>query len=567
MKLKGSFFLEPKLLDVSSILSRAPLFLGALIIPLLRTELIFDNFTYIKWFGVYVVALLATCGLLSHKNIPVPKLPVWCWCFLGFAVAIFAAHLFCAQTSVVSFSVVDRISLIALCFYFFTFFRQQNNGLQLLFMPTLLATVATIAWGSYQIFVSGIGDDYSASFGNTNMAGQFLGFSIIIQSFISPSGKKSKWFEGLRFAIFFLSISYMTILMCRSIFLGLIICYPLLFLKKPKRRVFILTAAILAAILFGLFVRSHRVQVFQRAKQFALYNPTSQQRLNLYKQSLRIIRDHPLGIGPGAYEFGSIPYAMNTDLPPREDQIFRSPHNEVLRFSVEDGIPYVLLMTAVIIFIFASVILPTARISEDSIFFIAFGIIWLFETLFQFPFENAYPAFLFTVVAGSALSKNGESDCHFPLIAKALATAALIAISFLGSRIIYSKYLEANSGGNMAGYQRSCDAFADNWRACLTFAKGKIEQHDWQSADLLIRSVLNKTPYNFSAIRIWSVLAFRSKHFDEGCYAEWIYDQIFSEHSGLHGNLLSLCPEESEKLAKIGMSNLYPKPLPNLFSN
>ena len=62
-------------------------------------------------------------------------------------------------------------------------------------------------------------------------------------------------------------------------------------------------------------------------------------RLALWSDSLRLVRDHPLGVGAGDFEHAFVPYQARGRLEPQETVVFRSPHNEYLRFLAEDGAP------------------------------------------------------------------------------------------------------------------------------------------------------------------------------------------------------------------------------------
>ena len=545
-------------------LNWAPLFLGALFIPLLKTQYLFDYFTVIKWFAVHTLALIALVHLFFLKEFPKPKLPSWVWLALSIAALIFVWHLIQGHTRLISMPVAERISLTVLCFYFFILFRQKKLDLKPLFYGTLISTSIVVIYGLYQIFsMTSAGQDFSSTFGNTNMTAQFLGFSLLIQVFSQPweEKKHSKW-NYLRMVILFLTVVYLTMLMCRSIFLGLALCTPFLFFKTAKTRAFLLCALAVAAFALGIFLRAKPAEQLQRTKQFELKNDTTNERFHIWKQSLSIVQDKPFGMGPAAYEFGSAPYAINTELPPREDLIYRSPHNEFLRFSVEDGILFLFLMVCVWGWLlFAAVKRP---FTFESMFLLAFATLWITETIFQFPFENAYPTFLFSVMAGRALSINGESKKIPPYFVRAFSAALFAALLFVGGRMLYSKYHEATANGDAEKNLIACQAYPDNWRSCLAYSRIAMDAKKWKEAEETLRMILDRNPYNFSAIQMWSVLAFQTNHPNEGCVSLWIFDQIFSGRSSMHDKLMQYCKEPAAKLSEIGLPRLYPVPFPKL---
>lgn len=542
----------------------APLVVGAFFIPLLHTEMLYDHFSVIKWFAVNTLAVLCTIYLLTFKKFPSPYFPRWVVGALVFSIFIFVLHLVFQQTRIVNFPLADRLSLIVLIYYFFVFFKENKVDLKLLFYPTMAAATLVSLYGFYQITtMKNPTDDFSSTFGNTNMTAQFLGFAILITLFTEPWGeKKFSKIDGLRIFVFFISTVYLTLLMCRSVSLGLAICVPFLFLKFRLTRAALLCGIAAFAVATGVYLRAKPAESLQRTKQFELQNATTNQRWVMWNQSVRLLQDHPFGIGPASYEFGSIHYMINTDFPPQENLVFKSPHNEFLRFAVEDGIPFLVFMGM------AWFWLLSTRIhrpwNSESIFYIVFAILWLTEMSFQFPFENAYPSFLISIMAGRALAQNKSSKDLNPWIVRFAGLMILFMLLFLASRMFYGKYLEGAAKGRIEINKAACEVYPDNWRPCITYASDSVDAKKWQAADEVLREVLERTPYNFAALKVWGVLALRTNNQMQGCAAVWVYDQIFSSKSTLHPVLDKYCAEEAKYLSSIGLYQLYPKPLPKL---
>ena len=545
-------------------LNWAPLLIGAFFIPLLHTEMLYDHFSVIKWFAVNSLAILCLAHLLTFKKFPSPYFPNWAWSALGLSIVIFIMHFVLDHTRLVNFPLADRLSLLVLIYYFFIFFKSNKVDFKLLFYPTIAASTLVTLYGLYQVAtMKATTDDFSSTFGNTNMTAQFLGFAILVQLFSIPwDEKRFAKLNLLRCFVFFISTVYLTLLMCRSISLGLIVCTPFLFLKlRPTRATFLCALAALA-IATGVFLRAKPAESLQRTKQFELQNATTNQRWVMWSQSVRLLQDHPLGIGPASYEFGSIPYMINTDFPPQENLVFKSPHNEFLRFAVEDGIPFLFLMAAVWIWLLST------RIKKpwdtESVFYMVFAVLWLTEMSFQFPFENAYPSFLICIVAGRALAMNPLGKDLNPWLIRGCGALILCTLTFLASRMFYGKYLEGAAKGQMAIEKAACEVYPDNWRPCIAYAVNAMETNQWSAADETLRGVLERTPYNFAAIKAWGILGLRTHYKQQGCAAIWIYDQIFSSKSTIRPALEKHCSEESKKLLSIGLYQIYPKPLPKL---
>lgn len=538
---------------------------GAFFIPLLNTTMIYDHFSVIKWFAVNTLAVLALLHLMTFKKLPKPELPKWIWVTLALSALIFITHLIQGHTRLINFPLVDRLSILILCYYFYAYFKEYDLTFESLFYPTVASTLIVCIYGFYQVSIAtGASSDFSSTFGNTNMTGQFLGFSILIQLFGKPFKEKNfTKLEILRLAIFAISVVYLTLLMCRSIYLGLILCTPFLFLKNRPSKAFTFCAIAGLSLALGLFLRAKPAEALQKIKVFEVQNETTKQRWVMWRQSLRQLQDTPFGIGPAGYEFGSIPYMINTESPPKEDLVFKSPHNEFLRFAVEDGVPFVLLMTAFWIWLLMTK-LKQRPWSNETVFCAVFAILWLTEMSVQFPFENAYPSFLISIMGGYVLANRPLANNIQPMVFRTIGALLLATMIFVLTPMMHAKYLEGKSTTNPQYYQKACELYPDNWRPCINYARYSIDLKNWINAEETLRDILQRTPYNFAALKLWGVMAYENKYHHQGCTAIWIYDQIFSGKSSMHSALNELCSSYAEQLSSIGLYQLYPKPLPKL---
>lgn len=542
----------------------APLVLGAFLIPLLHTVYIFDNFTFIKWFAVHFIAILALISLFFYKEFYTAKLPKWIVYSLFMMALIFIGHLILGHTSIVSFPLADRLSLLTLTLCFCGFFHQKKISFQILLLPTLLSTFIVCSYGFYQMLsLTGVNDNFTSTFGNTNMTAQFLGFSILIQIFAKPWPKQTlSKMDWLRLSIFFLSIVYLTLLMCRSIFLGLACCTPFLFFKGTKPKAILLCVIAAVAVFVGVYIRAKPAEQLQRTKQFELQNTTANQRFEQWKSSFKMIQDQPFGMGPGAYEFGSIPYFIDTPLPPQENLVYRSPHNEFLRFAVEDGIIFTILFLVIGVWAFSRI--RNTRLPDEKILFYTLGILFLSEMAFQFPLENAYPSFLFSIFAGRFLSLQPAMFKWNQNLKNWFCALMISVLLFLGGSMLYSKLLEANPQGNLDRIRIACEIFPDNWRPCMDYAKALTDRQEYKKADQILRKTLEKTPYNYIALQVWSVMAGRSGHLHEACLHLWIYDKLFQGKTAVHEQTIQNCSETANNFSGQNLNELYPKPLPKL---
>jgi hypothetical protein len=537
--------------------------LGA--VPLLQSGYFQDNYTVVKWLGIYVLtSILILLSVFGPHEFRLPKLPRFVWALLAALVLIFVSTRFLRTIPLYQSYAFDRLVFVALAFFSFNAFyralRDPAEKKPALFAMALASAASLCVFlpiTAYQFLGCRVWAKppdietscFAATTGNANMGAQYVGIAMVfVFSGLSQAKGLLRWFFGV---VSVLGLSFIVLSQCRSVILGMGVALLVLFVVKnyiPKKILLAIVAC--AAVIVLLGNRAQGPEMSARDKTFS-----TSERHSLLTSVIDLIEDNPLGLGQGGYEFGSVYYRMSTDHPPRTDTVFKSPHNEFLRFVAEDGVAFglgllALILTAVIAIWKAwrnpSRKWPTA----DFIFILTFGCVFGTEFAFQFPVENAYPFYAWSVFLGFALSRIFDNpdlvrNLRIPSYA---STIAAIIFAVPTSAFVTSKYIEANLPNDISKTHFACKIDPMNWRVCSDEARAEVEGRVYGPALETMKKELYKRHFNFPILRMWGVLYARIGDIPESCRAFILYDRMFVEKSDVHQYVVENCkgyPESS----------------------
>ena len=181
-------------------------------------------------------------------------------------------------------------------------------------------------------------------------------------------------------------------------------------------------------------------------------------RLAVWSDTLRLVRDRPLGVGAGNFEQAFIPYALGGGTRPDEALVFRSPHNEYLRVLAEEGLVTSALLAALLLGLaralsrsptVASWRSPPGRLLASALVFLAI------EAFFQFPFEMAFPSLTAAValgLAGACLATPAAAP-RIGLGGRVVVLVAIAGFSWALLRVVRAELLSV--GGGTTSWPRS----------------------------------------------------------------------------------------------------------------
>ncbi len=369
-------------------------------------------------------------------------------------------------------------------------------------------------------FLSGFnGPGISSFFGNTNMASQYLGisFCVIVTKFTESKKKINRYFY---FAILVTVTVYASFLYCRSVLLsiGLITLLNFVLNRKliqRKNLIFILILSVPAIFVISRFS-------FHPAKEGTHY-----MRSEMWKGSTKMISDHPyLGLGPEGFTFNFIPYQAQTELRPKEQIIFNSPHNEFLRIMVEYGIPFLITSMVIFILTFKDFLLKSNALDPQSKTISYLVIFMSVEALFQFPLLNAFSFFIIVSMFATCLKETVPMVSVNKRIFFIISFPVLVIFITAISLKTYSSFYQVNAI-TKSQLHFSCHFYPANWRACVKYAVAELNTKNFDDAEETLKSILIWSPHNFVALDMLGKVYAQMGHKDKMCQTLFQYSQLF----------------------------------------
>ncbi|RKY29906.1 MAG: hypothetical protein DRP67_05635 [Candidatus Omnitrophota bacterium] len=330
------------------------------------------KFTLISLFFSFIFLIYK---FLNGKYILIPerKLSLLLFSLMGwiFIKSAFSIYLW---KSILSTGVVLGVSSI-----FFISLNLSNKRILLYLLEGIF--IIFICYTFLQIFDIfpnkwwAVKDMVAGRFVNNNHFASFLNL-IFFPTFSLFLYHKNKFLK-LSWGLYSLAIGYLLI-MTKSrggmvcFILGIIFFSVVIWRKIGKRYILFV---FLAVILLGIY--SQKGKIYHRFITWKVEKASFYQRLNIWKDSIRIILKHPLGVGFGNFSTIYPVYRTHSDR-----FLVNYAHNEVIQIGVELGIVGVLL-TAILVIYFLKYILEETGYVEAGILSGIFTV--SFHSMFDFP--------------------------------------------------------------------------------------------------------------------------------------------------------------------------------------
>jgi O-antigen ligase len=276
-------------------------------------------------------------------------------------------------------------------------FRRQRLSLGALRGSVALTAAVVIGLGLLQM--AGLrplpwlsnGDGRSATFGNVNMAAQFVGLALVVL-FSRPLATGEALARRLPMEVLGLAgFGYVALAGTRSVALALVTAFVVLALVRRSRES--LARAVVAVGVAAFVFLAPWPSEPQDAAARESKATSARWRLAVWADTLDLVRDHPLGVGGGNFEHAFTPYALAGRSRPGEALVFRSPHNEYLRLVAEEGVPAAILLLGLLLLLLRDLNRsPTMGGwgSDVGALLASGGAFLAVEAFFQFPFELAF---------------------------------------------------------------------------------------------------------------------------------------------------------------------------------
>ncbi len=442
----------------------------------------------------------------------------------------------------------------------FSYFRRTGLELGPLRAAVAVACAVVVTLGLLQLAGHDLlpafaaGDQVSATFGNVNMAAQFVALALTVAlSGMGGSPRRSRWVTAALVALAGGGLAYLHLLGARSALVALVGALVFLLLVDGKGTV-VRVAAGGALLVAALRFLPGAAGPPQSGGTNAHKRESVRVRLAVWSDTLRLVRDHPLGVGAGNFEQAFIPYALGGRTRPDESLVFRSPHNEYLRVLAEEGVIASALLAALLVGLvsalhrsptIASWRSPPGRLLGSVAVFLAI------EALFQFPFEMAFPALSAAVMLGLA----GACLGPFPPVpwrsaARLLAVLAAAGVAWALVRVVRAELLWVAARNDVRAQEESCRLDPRRLEACTQGAWLRIRAGDHEAGRRALVGVLEHAPHYFPAIKLLGEDSMARGDRETGCLYLGLLDALFDGRSALHERLRLDCPAAALEAAR-----------------
>jgi hypothetical protein len=543
-------------------------FIIFLSVPLAISPVLGDQFTGVKW---YVVELLAIVWVLleglARAATPSPGFvrrharPLVALAGLTIVNSLRAGFEWAVEP------LLARVTFVALAWCSYAYFSRNGLRMQAIQAALTVSSIVVIAAGLAQVLgvtrAMGIepllgltaSDGRSATFGNVNMAAQFVGFALTV--FVAHRAQRARaprWRSLTSDVLVATGLGYVFAVGSRSTMLAVAAAFAIIAVVTGRRGVGTasrrpLLVAAVAVSLIGVAWSTGRLPVapLVGAAFHPLKGESLRLRTRLWKETAELVRDHPLGVGSGNFVHAFLPYQLLDERLRSEAVVYRSPHNELLRALSEEGVLWCALAGYLLVSLGAAVRRQAqARHWPRAAVVVAGGTAFLaVESMFQFPFAMAFGCLAAAMLLGLALSfleTNDRPAATPPVGWRPAARLATIAAALVGAfalaRLVQSDYLTGPDAGRP---HQACEINPRNLRACLDAAWLDARAGDRPAARIRIARVLDRSPYYYPAIKLLADDSLSQGDARAGCFHLWIYDSWFDGRSSEHDRLSSLC--------------------------
>jgi hypothetical protein len=527
-----------------------------LAVPLAASRALWDQFTTVKW---YVLEVLAAAWLVAETGAGGAGWPSFlrrhrAWVLLLALLSVASALRMGIGAAVGP--LVERGTFVALTLCAFWSQRREGAAVRAARAGTALALAVVTALGWWQavgpdpLAALNAGDHRGSTFGNANMAAQYVGLSIVL--LLATPWPRRRWRVGVEAAVLAASGAWLVVLATRSVLLALgaaVLAWALLLHRRRREVLWALAGAAVLAIAWWTGTRLLSAEA--RARKAT----SAEHRLAVWSDTVRLIADHPLGVGAGRFEDVFRSYQATGATSADERIVFRQPHNEPLRIAAEEGLPFVAVL-AVLLLKLARALRPAFRAGPATDarhrLVVGWGVFLAVESFFQFPFAMAFGALATAAGLGSCLGLADEAGAPRRPVSwagRAAAAAAATVLIVGAARLAWSERLFVGRRTDLAAQERACRLDPRNIPACVMEAWLRGSHGDLAGGRARAAEVLRRAPHYPPAIKLLAQEALASGDVEAGCVYLFTYDRLFRGQSTLSGELARSCDERARQAA------------------
>lgn len=255
-------------------------------------------------------------------------------------------------------------------------------------------------------------------------------------------------------------------------------------------------------------------------------------RYSFWRNTLCLIKDHPLGVGPGSFEY--IFQQYNGKCYPAaesaEGLLVRNPHNMFLEFMAELGIVGAFSFFAFLFFIFREIKKNLALFPLEGTWVLCLASFFATLAFFEFPQDTPYTLFVLSILLGFSLSLLKSQKNTQSASLRVINFSAAVVVAFIFYIKGYSDHLTLLPGTNKhKSYERACALNNENWRACVFLGLSYINKGEYEKAELLIKDLSKKFNGHHSLLHLKGSLADKRGDFKAACEEFKKYHLLFDQ--------------------------------------
>lgn len=510
---------------------------GLFIVPLIWCRYLNQNYVSTKWITVDYLTVLAALGLLVQKKIHIPagRILTLTGVLLALKLITSAQHFHYVSY----YNLAESICFATLCVYFLNVWQNQKLDWKNIFWLYVPSALVVSSFVLYQFVNSRIlkGETepfyYNGTFGNINMMSEYVVFLLPLGFFLTRN-EKTPWKKALLTVCVTSWVFLILIGQGRSAWMGLGLCFAYSLIKGMQKREWIMYA--LPLVLFmGTKYIPYKGPDYALAKEGSLAK-----RSELYKGSSLMLLDSPLGIGGGNFPFSYMPYQMATKEPPTERERFDTPHNELIKWGIEQGWAF-LLVNCLWWLALGWAVFKIPGSPDLQIFYRTSYLVIGPQIFFQFPFDNPSSsfamAFIFSIFFLNTKTKE-LSHRGFRKIA-----TALVVLVVAGKAISFStaKYIESQKTYDMNALEFGCQINPANWYVCFLYSMKKLNSAFPHDVLPQIEKSMERRPFDYQALRILGLYYIDQKDLNKACSVTKVYDSLFLGQGVFRGINAQFC--------------------------
>lgn len=270
-------------------------------------------------------------------------------------------------------------------------------------------------------------DTYCSTFGHANFAGQYLvtlaPLALAMAVWAAGRWRKSRKVAILAVVCALASVIYLGITFCRGAWVGMLGAVSVMLIFSPYRKKFLIAAlaAIAIAAAASPFIKDDegKSMAHKFATTFDTKDSPTQFRFLVWKSSLRVAKEEPLGVGVGNFriaypKYRTVEERRNTGW----DKVIYKAHNDYVQTLVEQGVAGFAAYLWMIFVVLKMAITTMKRSQDDFVRAASLGLLggisgMLIHSFFSSNFQLPGSGFSFWVVLGLFASTHGISMGSF----------------------------------------------------------------------------------------------------------------------------------------------------------